>query len=173
MKEALENGSHPVTQEFLNTLALLEVQSDPKNQLPPYDEKNPKAWTKARDAHFAAINKLVARYTVQAAANVQAKSGKARAVTVNELLQSETPLSPMTKAQLEEMLVTSWDALPVTRQNELILYRWEQIGDPQFLPILRSIVEGPANPGNEIGTALHIQLPADPIAAPRLPGGTP
>jgi hypothetical protein len=48
------------------------------------------------------------------------------------------------------MLVTSWDALPVTRQNELILYRWEQIVDPQFLPILRSIVEGPANPGHEI-----------------------
>jgi len=150
MKAALHDNRHPVTQDFLQTLALLEVQSDPKHQLPVYDEKNPEAWTKARDAHFEAINQLVAKYTAEVAARVQAKSGLARAVTVNELLQSKTPLSPMAKTQLEEMLVASWDSLPVARQNELILYRWEQIGDPQLLPILRGIVDGQANPGSEV-----------------------
>jgi len=146
MKAALQDGRHPVTQEFLNTLALLEVQSDPKSQLPPYDEKNAEAWTRVRDAHFEAINKLAAKYTAEAAARIQTKSGQARAVTVTELLQSDTPLSPTAKTQLEEMLVASWDSLPVTRQNELIQYRWEQVGDPQLLPILRHIVDGEGNP---------------------------
>jgi hypothetical protein len=145
MKTALRDRRHPVTQEFLNNLALLEIQSDPKNQLPAYDDKNPEVWTRARDAHFAAINKLVAKYTAEAAARIQTKSGQARAVTVTELLQSDTPPSPMAQAQLVEMLVASWDSLPVTRQNELIQYRWERVGDPQLLPILRHIVDGGAN----------------------------
>jgi hypothetical protein len=49
MKDALKNPQHPVTQEFIQTLTTLEMQSDPKYRLPKYDENDQEAWVKARD----------------------------------------------------------------------------------------------------------------------------
>jgi len=37
-------------------------------------------------------------------------------------------------------LLASWDSLPVRQRNELIQYRWEQVGGPEWLPVLRGIV---------------------------------
>jgi hypothetical protein len=43
-----------------------------------------------------------------------------------------------------------WDSLPVRRQNELIQYRWEQVGGPEWLPVLRTIIAGEPNRNHEI-----------------------
>jgi hypothetical protein len=43
MRAALKDPQHPVTQEFVQTLATLEMQSDPKSWLPKYDEMNKEA----------------------------------------------------------------------------------------------------------------------------------
>ncbi|HET9697662.1 MAG TPA: hypothetical protein VFP40_12400, partial [Terriglobales bacterium] len=59
MKSALTDPQHPVTQELAQTLALMELASDPEQQLPPYDEKNKDEWVKHRDAHLKAFNRLV------------------------------------------------------------------------------------------------------------------
>ena len=150
MNAALKDPQHPVTQEFVQTLATLELQSNPKYKLPEYDEKDKEAWVKARDAYFAAFNKQLSDHMSDAAAALQSKTGKARAVSASELLQSDVPLNPAAKAQLRQMLLASWDSLPVRRRNELIEYRWEQVGGPELLPILRSIVAGEANRNHEI-----------------------
>jgi hypothetical protein len=151
MKTALLDPRHPVTQEFVQVLALLEIQSDPKYQLPKYDEKNKEALTKAREAKMEALNKLIARHMSDAATVLQRKTAQARAVTANELLQANVALDPVVKAELQQMLLASWASLPVRRQNELIEYRWEQIGGPELLPILRQIAKGPShhNPQTE------------------------
>jgi hypothetical protein len=86
---ALKDPQHPVTQEFVQTLATLEMQSDPKYRFPKYDETNKEAWMKVRDAYFAAFNKQVADHMSGVGASLQGKFGKARAVSVSELLQSE------------------------------------------------------------------------------------
>jgi len=161
MKAALRDPEHPVTQEFIQTLAMLEIESDPAQKLPHYDpvrngpgnESGQQAWQKLVQAHAAAIDKLVAQYTAEAAANAEAKTGKARAVTVSEILQSDAPLNPAAKAQLRQMLVAAWDSLPAQRQNELIEYRWDEIGGPELLPILRRIVAGAPNPQRFINQA--------------------
>ena len=144
MNAALKDPQHPVTQEFVQTLATLEMQSDPNHKLPKYDENNQEAWTKARDAYSAALDKQLAEHMSEAADALQNKTGQARAISVSELLQSEVPLSPAAKAQLRQMLLASWDSLPFRRRNELVQYRWEQVGGPELLPILRNT--WPANP---------------------------
>ena len=168
MKAALRDPEHPVTQEFIQTLALLEVESDPAQKLPHYDpirnglgnnasgnEAGQQAWQKMVQAHAAAIDKLIAQYTAEAAANAEAKEGKARAVTVSEMLQGDAHLNPAAKAQLRQMLLACWDSLPVERQNELIEYRWDEIGGPELEPILRQIVAGAPTPPRQMDRANH------------------
>jgi hypothetical protein len=147
MKAALTGPQHPVTQEFVQTLATLEMQSDPKSRLPKYDENNEEAWMKARDAYSAAFDKKISDHMSEVASSLQNKAGKARGVTVSELLQSDVALN---RSQLRQMLLTSWNSLPVRRQNELIQYRWEQVGGPEWLPVLRTIIAGEPNRNHEI-----------------------
>lgn len=139
MKAALRDPLHPVTQEFIQSLAQLEVAADPELKLPAYEATNEADWRRARDARFAAIDKLVAQYTDEAAAAVAAKTGRARAVTVNELLQSNTKLSQAAQTQLRQMLAATWDTLPVRTQNELLEFRWDVVGGPELMPVLRRI----------------------------------
>jgi len=150
MKAALKDPQHPVTQEFVQTLTTLEMQSDPKYRLPKYDEANKEAWMKERDAYFALFNKQVADHMSGVGASLQGKVEKARAVSVSELLQSDATLNPAAKVQLRQLLLASWDSLPVRQRNELIQYRWEQVGGPELLPILRTIIAGEPNRNHEI-----------------------
>lgn len=150
MKAALTDPRHPITREFAQTLALLELQSDPKSRLPEYDESNREAWGKARDAYMAAFNKQIAAHMAEAVSALQNKTGKARAITVSESLQSDGVLNPDDKTQLRQILIASWDSLPIRQKNELIQYRWEQVGGLEWLPVLRSIVSGEPNRNREI-----------------------
>lgn len=139
MKAAIRDGQHPVTEEFIRTLAVLEVTADPKQKLGPYDPAHEEEWRSKQAAHFAAIDKLVAEYEAEAAAAVLTKSAQARAVTASELLEAEVKLSPAQQVQLKQMVAAGWDTLPVQRQNELLAYRWNEIGGPDMMPILRRI----------------------------------
>ena len=145
MNAALMNAQHPVTQELVQTLATLEMQSGADSRLPQYDEAHKESWTKARDAYFAAFNKKTAEHMSEVAGVLQSKTGQARAVSVSELLQSDVRLNSRSRAQLRQVLLASWGSLPQRRKNELIQYRWDQLGGPELLPILRSIVAGPPN----------------------------
>jgi hypothetical protein len=145
MRSALLNPDHPVTQESVQVLATLEMQADPKLQLPKYDNTREEEWTKARDAYFATFNTKMAEHMAKVAANLQSKTGQARAVSVSELLQSDVPLNALASSEFRQMLVASWNTLAQGRKNELIQYRWEQIGGPELLPILRTIVAGTPN----------------------------
>lgn len=145
MRSALLNPDHPVTQESIQVLATLEMQADPKLRLPKYGNTHEEEWTKARDAYFATFNTKMAEHMAKVAANLQSKTGQAKAVSVSELLQSDVPLNALASSQFRQMLVASWNNLPQHRKNELIQYRWEQIGGPELLPILRTIVAGTPN----------------------------
>jgi hypothetical protein len=150
MRAGLKDPQHPVTQEFVQTLALLELQSDPQYRLPPYDEKNPDTWVKARDAYSAELERRESEYMSSTAASLPAKTTSARALTVSELLQSNVNLNEGAKEQLRQTLIASWKSLPAQKQNELIQYRWEQVGGLEFLPVLRAIVSGEPNPNRQI-----------------------
>jgi len=81
MNAALQTNRHPVYARLPADARLVRGPSDPKHQLPVYDEKNRKLGQK----HAMLILKRSttgAKYTAEVAARVQAKSGLARAVTV-------------------------------------------------------------------------------------------
>jgi hypothetical protein len=167
LKAAVANPQHPVTRELVQTLALLQIQSNPEYRLPPYDEKRKDAWVKQRDAKMAAYNKIVSEEFSLVAATLDSKSGQARAVTVNTLLTEGSDLPEAAHAQLRHLLVASWDSLPQKKRNELIQYRWDEIGGPELLPILRGIVNSPPKPGQstesaERGPALRHLYELDP-----------
>lgn len=145
MKAALGSSQHPVTEEFAQMLATLEIQADPKLKLPVYDEHHDEEWKQAHEIYIAEFDKRTAKYMSQAAAAVQSKTGKARAVTVTELLLSRFELEPAAKSQLRQVLLSSWASLPGRRQAELIQFRWEQVGGPEWLPTLKAIVAGEPN----------------------------
>jgi hypothetical protein len=167
LKAATADPEHAVTRELVQTLALLEVQSSPEYKLPPYDEKRKDAWSKQRDAKLGAYNKAVSEQLSRVAATLDTKSGQARAVTVNTLLMEVSDLSEAAHVRLRQLLVTSWDSLPIKKRNELIQYRWDEIGGPELLPILRRVVNSPPRPGQnteaiERGPALRHLYELDP-----------
>ena len=150
MRSALKDPQHPVTRDFVQNLATLELQADPKTRLPIYDDQNQEAWTKARAAYTADFEKRVSVYMSQTAASLENKTGKARAVTISEVLQSDSTLSSAATAHLRQLLLASWDSLPIRKRNELIQYRWEQIGGAEFLPVLRAIVASEPNRNHDM-----------------------
>jgi hypothetical protein len=151
MRDAINNPQHPVTREFANTLATLEMQSDPKYRLLPYDPKDKDVWNKAQAAYSAELERRIAEYMSEGAAATQAKSGEAQALTASELLQSGVPLTPEDRIRWRQTLLASWNSLPVSTQNELISYRWSDVGGPEWLPVLEGIVAGEANPNRISG----------------------
>ena len=150
MGTALEDRDHPVTMEFVQILATLEMQSDPETSFPKYDEAHKEAWEKARDDYLTAFDRKIVDHMSAMARSLQNKSGTARSVSVSQLLQSDVALTPATKAQLRQMLVASWDSLPLRKRNELIQYRWSQVGGLELMPILRAIVAGEPNRNHDI-----------------------
>jgi len=167
LKAATADPQHAVTRELVQTLALLEVQSSPGYKLPPYDEKRKDAWLKQRDAKLGAYNKAISEHLSRVAATLDTKSGQARAVTVNTLLTEVSDQSEAAHARLRQLLFASWDSLPIKKRNELIQYRWDEIGGPELLPILRRVVNSPARPSQntetmERGPALRHLYDLDP-----------
>ena len=151
MKGAIKNSKNPISTEFADTLATMEMQTDPKFNSPSYDEKDPQAWKRAQDAYSTEHDRRIHEYMAEAAEAAQSKSGEAKAVSASEQLMYGGPLSTETRTRLRQMLVASWDSLPVEKQDELIQYRWEAVGGPEWLPVLQGRVAG--NHGRE--EALH------------------
>jgi hypothetical protein len=148
MKEELSDPRHPVTNEYVSNLVTFEMQSDPKLRLPPYDPKQAEAWGRASAAHNAEFERRVKEYLQQASAN--GKNPEAQAATASEMLQSNVPLSPAARARWRQALLSNWATLPVQKQNELIEYRWAEVGGPEWLPVLEQIVAGPASHGRRL-----------------------
>lgn len=145
MKAELSNPDHPVTREYASTLVALEMLSDPKLRLPPYDPNHQQEWRRASDAHYTEFDRRVNAYLQQA--STAPHGAAALAATASEMLQSGLPLSPEAKAGWRQALISNWRTLPVEKQNELIEYRWAEVGGPEWLPVLEQIVAGAANPG--------------------------
>ena len=145
MKAAIADPLHPITREFIDTLSLLEIQTKAEYRLPPYSEADRAAWMSRRDLKAEAYRGTVERYTAELAGALGAKTGTALAVSINALLTAPTTSSDRTN--LQQMLLASWDSLPARTRNELIAYRWDQIGGPGMLPILRRIVNTAPSPG--------------------------
>lgn len=59
LRAAIQDSQHPATARMVRTLAVLEVQSNPKFKLQPYDSTTKEEWRKQQQAKEAAYNELV------------------------------------------------------------------------------------------------------------------
>lgn len=148
MKAELSDPDHPVTRDYVSTLVALEMLSDPKLKLPPYEADHQEQWRRASDAHWAEVERRINGYMQQASA--APRDAAAQGTMASEMLQSDLPLSSAEKAHWRQVLVSNWSTLPIQRRNELIEYRWEEVGGPEWLPVLQQIVAGPSNPSRAI-----------------------
>lgn len=149
MKAEIRAPEHPVTREYVDALVGLEELTDEKHRLPPYDEAHKEAWQRTSQEHWAQFRRRETELMAEAAAAVDSKTGQARAVTASELLQSRAPETAAAKTRLRKMLIESWNSLSVQAQNELLEYRWAEVGGPEWQPALESIVAGEANPNRD------------------------
>jgi hypothetical protein len=65
LRAAIHDSQHPATARMVRTLAVLEVQSNPKFKLPPYDSTTKEEWRKQQQAKEAAYNGLVDKLSEQ------------------------------------------------------------------------------------------------------------
>jgi hypothetical protein len=85
LNSAIEDPRRPVTDNLIQTLALLEIQSMPEYELPHHDASREVEWEEHRKAKVAAYEKIIAKLLKRAAASAGKKSGRARAITAETL----------------------------------------------------------------------------------------
>jgi hypothetical protein len=144
MKAAITNPQYGIRNDFIETLALLEVQTKSEYDLPLFTEANRAAWDAARERKLDAYRAAIAQHRVELSGVVGSKTGTAFAITIDTLLAA--PPASADRAGLQQMLVASWDSLPLRTRNELIAFRWKDIKGPDMMPILRGIVDTPRDP---------------------------
>jgi hypothetical protein len=151
MKSALTDPAHPVTSEYVGTLVQLEMLSDPKFH-PHFDQiKSPEESSKAFQVYGKEFDRRVDELMASAAATAAAKSPEARAITASEILRSGLTLAPTARDKWRQILIDNWNTLSVKQQNELLNDDWSVVGGPEWAPILKGIVAGPANPKHYAG----------------------
>jgi hypothetical protein len=151
MKAELFDPQHPVTRDYVSTLVALEMLVDPQWRLPAYDSSLQEEWHRARDAHYAEVDRRINDYLQRASAIP--RDAAAQAATASEMLLSGLPMAPEEKARWRRILLSNWSTLPIEKQNELIEYRWAEVGGPEWQPVLEQIVAGPANPSRAMNKA--------------------
>ena len=167
MQREISNPDHAITSDYLRTLVRLQIAADPAWTPPPYDPAHPEASQQFWQKRQARERELMQRVMAATVAALPRKTGKAHAVTVETLAQSEDLLDAATSAQMRKQLVAAWSDLPENTRQRLIEYRWETIAGPEMLPVLLQFVAQPApsfatNEGRARNAALRHIYEYDP-----------
>src|SRR5262249_31492830 len=175
MERRLESPDQIVSDGYLRKLSHVAASLHQKGELPspaerPNDERQAKvaaeAWRKWGDSR----QEFQIQYTERLMSALPRKQGKARAITVNTLLEmlwnnslqsGQTRLIDIADARrpglargyqpemiqkLAPEIIAVFDDLPVNVQTGLLGYRWRQLAGPAMLPVIRRILnDKPAN----------------------------
>lgn len=135
MREEFASPKHAIGGDFLHTLVELQVLNDPAWTQPTSESVSAEYWKRSQ-AHYA---DLMRSEVSDLAAVVARKTGAARAITLNAILQSSDD-DPALQKTIRPALIASWKDLPRQKQQEMIVYRWQALDTAEMLPILRGIV---------------------------------
>jgi hypothetical protein len=119
LAEALADPDHPIDATFL--YALRTVNSDPNASNVNREE-----------AQQRIVEELLAA--------LPGKRGKALSISLSTAVNQAwtlTALPPQTTDKLISQLVSMFDQLPSSEQNNLLSFRWNKIKSPSLLPILK------------------------------------
>ena len=134
MRRRINDADHPITQDFLHTLAKLQIDSEPAWDPPAYDPARPSIsqeyWQK-RQKHERELMQAAVAATETV---LPQKTGQARALTVQALAESSDLLDSTAASQIRRQLIAVWSDLPEKTRLELIQYRWPLIAGPEMQP---------------------------------------
>ncbi len=88
-------------------------------------------WGKHRDLS----HQIKAKYVSQLAQSVSSKTGRAKAISINLLLEEKWDVSRLPR------ISTLFFDLPHFDQRALLTHRWKDISDPSMLPVLRTLYQ--------------------------------
>ena len=145
MRAELVAPDHPISSEFLYTLAGLQINSDPAWDPPRPDPAHPELgqeFWKRRQAHTKELTRAEIQIVLTA---LPRKVGRARAVTLNGIVSAAGDDPDLVK-RLRPALIASWGDLPNDTQSQLIQFRWSLVDSPLMLPVLQAIVDQPPPP---------------------------
>ncbi|HEV2862267.1 MAG TPA: hypothetical protein VGX48_14750 [Pyrinomonadaceae bacterium] len=154
MERRLVAPDHPVTTEFLRTLAFLSLLRQqgfaPLPEYVPGDEARTELLTKEYERRRAAYKTALDGYMRRLTLAVFAKEGRARALSIDALLwmrasppRREGDAGQEDEKLLKEALAAVFTELPVGEQSQLLEYQWELVASPAMLPALRRIYQSP------------------------------
>jgi hypothetical protein len=169
MERALEAPDQPISNGYLSALSHLGASLRQNDQLPsptvrPSDDQQAKAAAEAWRKWGDSRQELQVKYTERLISALPRKQGKARAISVNTLLEmlwnnrSQSArqgsidkgraggADPEIIKKLASEIITVFDDLPIDTQNGLLGYRWKQLAGPAMLAIVRRIFS--ANPAD-------------------------
>jgi hypothetical protein len=117
LEQAVDNPNRPVHDRLLSTLSGLD------------EAQNPPQW---REARQRALERLV-----KALPNKRGDAVAISLMTAANAAWNFVPLPETTTNTLAQQLIARFDQLPVQQQNFLLESRWDKIGGPALLPLLR------------------------------------
>lgn len=123
MNSLLEDPGFPVTDMFLDTMAMLQL--DPT--------EDPQSLRQQRQENLKALRQTLEQ-------DISLKTGKAMAVSLDALMSGpDGEPSAGLGHQLLPQLVRVFPQLPLNKQTEWLQYRWDEISDPSWIPVLRGV----------------------------------
>jgi hypothetical protein len=151
MESLMAAPEHPVSGSFLHTLSLLRYlleHPEPPPSYPQGDAEKRKLWQDEMQARRAAYEQLLTGYLEQLGSVVSRKQKGALAISLNTLFEYRRDATQGRDAsrsdeQLSSALLNVFADLPGDKQYAILNYRWKQIGNQAWLPLLRRIYEKP------------------------------
>ncbi|HZS08699.1 MAG TPA: HEAT repeat domain-containing protein [Blastocatellia bacterium] len=136
LEKQIASPTQPVSGGYLHLLSLLVLTS--QHPIPPAIAADEKYWRRRQDAY----GEIQKRHQEKLAAAVAQKIGRAKAISVQTLLEQGWDRSRL-RGLLPE-IASIFEDLPRDRQRQMLEYGWKQIASPALLPILRRFYEKPS-----------------------------
>jgi len=132
LETQLTAPDQPVSGGFLRLMIQLTIASGRQGLQQPVSADELQ-WREYWGRHQKLYNQLQAKYAALLAQSIHLKTGGARAVSANTLLELKWD-----KSKLPDVW-SFFNDLPPQEQRSLLEYRWKQIASDSMLPILRQL----------------------------------
>ncbi len=132
----------PVTGMYVRAAALLKTMAEPRTR--PAATTGPADMTAFYQAQRDRMTAATAKVFDQLLAALDAKQGRALAVSMLTLLETPESLNAEQRARLSAKFPAVFASLPLDRQCEALESRWSLVRSPAILPVLLEAYRNPA-----------------------------
>jgi hypothetical protein len=132
LETRLTSPDQPISSGWLHLMFLLTMASGHQGLQQPRSGDD-QQWREYWERYQEFYNRFQAKYAALLAQSIHLKTGRARAVSANTLLELKWDKTKLPDA------ASFFNDLPAEQQRLMLGYRWKQIAGDSMLPILRQI----------------------------------